>query len=146
MDSSLTWQRASDAEVIAYIDDDLLERLKDDDFKSVYDFIHGFQAIAIKSGDRTVGIVSFRVKKGYAIIHPKIRRDCMIYAQRCCIIGLDYIKNELHRDLAAAFIPEYLKSNARMALACGMRKTGAFDGGDSINGRPYMTGIYVKEW
>lgn len=132
-----------DSVVIDYIDDYLYDRLKHDETKSSSDWIDGAIHLAIKNKNRTVGIISFLINDDYAMIHPKIKKEHMIYAKRACLISFDYLRSIKLNTVFAKF-PEKFKSNIRMADACGMQYIDTINNDVSINGKFFDSLIYGK--
>lgn len=129
--------------VLEYIDDYLYDRLKDDNTKDVGDFVNGGEHMAIKSKDRIVGIISFGVKDGYSMIHPKIRKEHMIYAKRACLIAFDYLTG-IGCGLVYAKIPVTFEGNKRMAHSCDMEYVKTIYNKKPINGNMVDVEIYRK--
>ena len=71
----------------------LYDRLSRDGTEGVNDFVCGGGHLAIKSKGKIVGIVSFGLNKDHAMIHPKIKRQHMIYAKRACLMAIDYLES-----------------------------------------------------
>ncbi len=144
MNEQLTAEIITDkAVVIDYIDEYLYDRLKSDNTKGVGDFVDGAAHIAIKKKDRIVGVISFGLKKDHAVIHPKIRREHMIYAKRACMLALEYL-DSIGEKVVAAIIPDCFEANKRMALSCGMVLHDIYKKDKMIGGKPINSGVYIK--
>lgn len=144
MNNELTSELITDESIIIdYIDDYLYDRLKNDNTINVNDFIAGGEHIAIKNNHKIVGIISFGIKNGYAMIHPKIRKEHMIYAKRGCVIALNYL-SEMGCNLVYAKIPIIFKSNKKMAYSCGMEYVRTVYNEKPINGVLVDVEIYKK--
>lgn len=145
MESNLSFERITDDNVVIdYIDDYLYDRLSHDETKSINDWISGGHHISIKNEGRIVGVVSITVDEDYAVIHPKVRKEHMVYAKRCCDIGLDYIKQELNIYTVFAYIPTKFKSNCKMAIACKMDLVKVLSNARSIGGKKYNVNVYGR--
>lgn len=131
------------AVVIDYIDEYLYDRLSHDNTVGVGDFVDGAAHLAIKNKDRIVGIISFALKKDHVVIHPKIRKEHMIYAKRACMMGLEYLEGT-GETVIAAIIPDCFKANKRMAESCGMFEHEIKKSAKTIGGKPVDTIIYLK--
>lgn len=144
MRGELTSELISDESiVINYIDEYLYGRLRDDKTKSVGDFVNGGGHIAIKSKDRIVGIISFGLNKDHAMIHPKIRKEHMIYAKRACMMGIEYL-DKIGESVITAKIPDCFNGNKRMAEACGMKLFKVLKDDRLINGKPVDVNVYLR--
>lgn len=144
MRESLSFEKINDKNIIInYIDDYLYDRLKDDNTNSINDFIEGGEHIAIKSMGSIVGIIGFGINDGYAMIHPKIRKEHMIYAKRACLVAFDYLR-EVGCGLVYAKIPVTFKANKRMANSCGMEYVNTVYNEKPINGELIDIEIYRK--
>ena len=106
-----------------YIDDYLYKKLARDGSDKLSDFISGGFHLGFYNDSRLIGVISFGFDGYDAVIHPKFRVGHMIYAKRCCMESLDYLKGMgVHRVFA--LIPETFKANQKMAVSCGLEKTG----------------------
>lgn len=144
MRSELRAELITDLSVVTeYIDKYLYDRLSDDETKGVGDFINGGGHLAIKNNDKIVGIISFRLNKDQVMIHPKIRKEHMIYARRACMMGLDYL-DKIGESVVIAKIPSCFEGNKRMAEACGMKLLKVLENDRQINGMPVNVNVYLR--
>ena len=124
-----------------YIDDYLYKRLARDGCDKMSDFISDGLHLGFYSGTRLVGVVSFGLDGEDAVIHPKFRVRHMIYAKRCCMTSLDYLKR-IGFKRVYALIPVIFKSNQRMAVECGLEESGVKQKPIYINNKPIEVSVY----
>ena len=126
-----------------YISAELYDRIKSDDINGMSDIIDGALHLGFYAGERIVGVFSFGVFDSYVMLHPKIRREHMIYAKRICDSALDYAR-EIGARIAIAKIPTDKRANKAMAESCGMMLHETIKNHKSVNGVPVDVDVYKR--
>ncbi len=132
-------------QALNYFDGRLFDRLADDMVTDIREFFTSGLHLLAKYKDRVVGIVSFSSMGGRCfIIHPKIKQEFMLYAERICNAALDYAKNLEECPTILAIIPEQFKANIKMAERTGFNFSGMIPESFMKNGRLFNQLIYCK--
>lgn len=142
-DSELTVVDISLDDAVDYIDDYLFDLISHDGQKDKYFFVNDTHNIAIKRNDEMVGLVAFTLTGDGPFIHPKVRKEHLVYAKRCCELGFDYLK-DMGFELAFAAIPSIRHRVIKMAEACDMKVLSSHECSDTINKIPFEWVIYER--
>lgn len=130
--------------VIDYIDDYLRNRLKDDGTEDIGELaIDGGVHLGCFNKNRLIGVVSFGLFDGYCVIHPKFKREHMIYAKKGCLMAIDQMKR-LGEKGVIAMIPDIFEGNKRMAVACDMIEIESDEQPVKINGKTVEIKVYAR--